>query len=410
MAPKISKDEKATKLSAALKANMKRRKSAKEIKSSGELYLGLMSGTSLDGVDASLIRTNAEDKIEFLGNFHLPYPEAFKVELKNLLDKVSNLVDISEKARSLLEKVEYKQVETNLTNFHIFATASLLKKTNLKSSQLKAIGFHGQTIYHNPSQKISWQIGDAELMAKTLRSDIIYDFRSKDIEFNGQGAPLVPVFHKAITAGLEMPLAVLNIGGVANLTYIDHETMAAFDTGPGNALINDAMMKYYGKDFDEDGKVAASGSINQALIEKALEADYFKANYPKSLDRNYFNSVLELMKYLSPADLIANLTFFTASSIALSLKSLPKFPKALYLCGGGVHNQQMIKWLKSLLLNNCEVVNISSINPELNPDYIESAAFAYLAARFCHNLPSSFPSTTGTSQEIICGKLCAARN
>lgn len=359
-----------------------------------ELYIGLMSGTSCDGVDASLVRTDGEDNFQAIENLHLPYPQNFREKLKKLCINISpNLYEI----------------EAELTNFHAQAVKLLLKKANKPDNQIKALGFHGQTIFHNAAQGVSVQIGNPHSLAQKTHIDVIHDFRRRDISLGGQGAPLVPIFHKLLTKNYAMSLAVINIGGVANITYIDSQQnqLIAFDTGPGNALIDDVTSKYFSKNYDEGGKIAATGTIDMMFIEEILDIEYFKKPYPKSLDRNEFSLILDKLQLHAPKDIIATLTYFSAASIVKAIEILPKLPAKIFFCGGGGKNMQLISWIKEILRQKhivIEIENISDIRG-CDLDFIESQAFAYIAARFFKKLPSAFPSTTAASQANICGCL-----
>ncbi len=356
-----------------------------------ELYIGFMSGTSLDGVDASLVRTDGANKFEPIYDLHLQYPNEFRNKMRNLLSSTEH----------------YLALEKQLTEFHIEATTTLLEKANLKPQSIKALGFHGQTLLHNPEQRITLQIGNPHLLAQKTKIDVIHDFRRRDIALGGFGAPLVPIFHKLLMQQQCFPVAVLNIGGVANITYIDENNLIAFDTGPGSALIDDAMQKYFNKNFDHNGEVAKIGKIDQLIVDQALKQSYFTTPYPKALDRNKFKFLEKTLSNHNPEDIIASLTYFSSASIAIGVDMLPEQPKQIFLCGGGSNNHQMIKWLAEILLQKnyrCSIENISKIN-NLDPDYIESQAFAYLAARFFKKLPGAFKSTTNTSQDNVCGCL-----
>lgn len=354
-----------------------------------ELYIGFMSGTSLDGLDASLIRTNGVDEFEAIENLHIPYPTNFRENTRELFLNMGPFLDI----------------EKELTEFHIEATHKLLQKAKLAAKDIKALGFHGQTIFHKPSEGVTLQIGNPHLLAQKTSIDVIHDFRRRDVSLGGQGAPLVPIFHKLLMQGQNLPVAVVNIGGVANITYIDEDDLIAFDTGPGSALIDDAMLKYFSQPFDKNGKVSASGTVDISIVDQVLAGEYFKAPYPKSLDRNEFSFLEPMLSKYLPADIIATLTYITAAAIVNAVRKLPEIPKKLFLCGGGSKNTQMSLWIEEILCKHglkCEVANISSVD-NLDPDYIESQAFAYLAARFYQNLPSAFPTTTNAVKSNICG-------
>ncbi|MDC0865280.1 anhydro-N-acetylmuramic acid kinase [Rickettsiaceae bacterium] len=356
-----------------------------------KLYIGFMSGTSLDGVDASLVKTDGDLKFEALGNTHIAYPKNIKLQIKDLTRNMDAL--------PILEK--------EITHYHIKAAQNLLEQKNLSSKDICALGFHGQTIMHKPEIGYTMQIGNPHMLAKNVNIDVVHDFRRSDLALWGQGAPLVPIFHKYLMQNQVQPAVVLNIGGVANLTYIDKKTLIAFDTGTGNALIDDAMRQYFNHEFDKNGKIASIGNVDHEIVNRAMSDEYFSQKYPKSLDRDHFKFLTKLLSNHTPEDIISTLTYITSATIAHGISNLPKTPEVITLCGGGAKNIQMISWLKSILLSKnikCKIEDISVIDNH-DPDYIESQAFAYLAARFCNNLPSAFPNTTGARKANICGCL-----
>jgi anhydro-N-acetylmuramic acid kinase len=357
-----------------------------------ELFIGYMSGTSCDGVDASLVQTDGKSMFRVIANTHIPYPQEFKFALKKL-------------SSQFMEPLE---IEKKLTEYHIEATLDLLKQTKYSSKDIKALGFHGQTILHKPNNQLIWQIGNPHLLAQGTGIDVVHDFRRRDISLGGQGAPLVPIFHKLLMQNQKLPVAVLNIGGVANITYIDEANeIVAFDTGPGNALIDDAMNKYFNKSYDKNGKIASQGRIDELVASEFLVNEYFQRSYPKSLDRNSFEYITGILANHSPEDIVATLTYITCTTILHAIEMLPNIPASVFLCGGGSKNTQIVNWLKLGLLEkgfNSIVENISTID-DLDADYVESQAFAYLAARFFKDLPSAFPTTTSAIRENICGCL-----
>lgn len=358
-----------------------------------ELYIGLMSGTSGDGVDASLVQTNGGDVFHNIADFYLPYPDELRGKLFNFFDNIAS----------------YLAIEKALTEYHVEAVRQLLNRGNYKNSDIKALGFHGHTVYHDPKNNSTWQAGNPHLLAQATGIDVIHDFRRRDLSLGGNGAPLVPIFHKYIVKDYTVPVAIINIGGVANITYVDNIAgkLIAFDTGPGNALINDATLKYYNQKYDDAGKIATTGAVDRSVVNSFFEHEYFKKSYPKSLDRNIFKFLLDSLNTYAAADIIATLTYITAGTIAQAIEILPQNPEKVFLCGGGSKNLRLVGWLKEILLQgsiNCEIENIDAVLG-LNADYVESQAFGYLAARFIHNLPSSFPETTGVSKSSICGCL-----
>lgn len=359
------------------------------------LFIGLMSGTSCDGIDASLIRTDGVNDLELLSNLHIPYPQDFSLSLKKLCTKFD----------------AYFDVELQLTDFHSLAVTQLLEQAGFKSNEIIAVGFHGQTILHKPENHITCQIGNPYQLSLATGIDVIYDFRRRDVSLGGSGAPLVPIFHKIIMKEQEMPLVVVNIGGVANLTYIDGDNIIAFDTGPGNSLIDDTMSKHFGLMMDDSGNIASKGKVHMKLLDTSFANDFFRQPYPKSLDRNNFDFVKKELETLSAEDKVATLTYFSAKAIAMAFDMLPKKVKQMFLCGGGSKNKQLIKYLSDCLKEkglNAKLANISSVN-NLDADFVESQAFGYLAARFMNKLPSAFRSTTGAKFDNICGSLVSHR-
>lgn len=355
------------------------------------LYIGLMSGTSCDGIDASLIKTDGLNYFEPISNFFLAYEP-----------------DLQQKIRSLFQDITpFLSVETIISKQHLIAVQTLLANSSCQTSDITAIGFHGQTIKHQPDAAISWQIGNPHLLAKNLQVKIIHDFRRGDLATGGQGAPLIPVFHQLLMQKQEKPCIVINIGGVANLTYIDHNELIAFDTGPGNALIDDFMLRAYQLTYDQNGEIAKTGMVDDHLVGSFLQNSYYQQTYPKSLDRNEYISILSQLSHLKKEDAVATLTRLTASSIIAGLKLLPKKPKHIFLCGGGARNNTLVADLKLLAKNQgvfAQINNISQLD-NIDSDYIESQGFAYLAARFLALIPSSFRNTTGTKRPNICGSL-----
>ena len=267
--------------------------------------IGLMSGTSLDGVDAALLETDGEDITRPGPGLTVPYDR----ETRALL--AAALVSARDVAQGAPVPHSIRDAERLLTQAHADAVQALLKKAGLAADQVALIGFHGQTILHRPERHWTWQIGDGGLLARLTSIDVVNDFRSADVKAGGQGAPLVPLYHAALArkSSLAPPLVLVNIGGVANVTYISGDLVLAFDTGPGNAPIDDWMHTHSGKPVDEDGAFAATGKVNDAALDKMLANPFFDRLPPKSLDRMDFGT--DAVKALSPADGAATLTAFT---------------------------------------------------------------------------------------------------
>lgn len=268
------------------------------------LSIGLMSGTSLDGIDVSLIRTNGEDKLEILANFHQPYEKDFQIELKEFLKSPK----------------DWSEIERKLTILNATAVNNLLEREKCRH-QVDIVGYHGQTIIHLPSKHFTWQLGDPNLLAKLIQIDVIGDFRRRDMAYGGQGAPFVPIYHRALVAKEEKPLLVLNIGGVSNLTYIGSDSLSSFDIGPGNALIDDLCLKLFNMQFDDGGKMASLGVVDRKLVDLFLQDEYFKIVPPKSLDRNHFVYLLEKLDNLNAWDQVATISYFTVAAIISSIRT-----------------------------------------------------------------------------------------
>ncbi len=348
-----------------------------------------MSGTSLDGIDLSIINTNGKDVYKYIKTYYFKYPniivqklskgiKEFKIGQNNSLIELSNLI----------------------TNFY---SEKILRISELKHVDL--VGFHGQTIYHNPSMKKSIQLGSPQLLANVLQKSVIFDFRSNDLKNNGQGAPLAPVYHRLLVKklNLELPCCFVNIGGISNISYVDNKNLIGFDTGPGNCLIDNITLKLYNLNFDNKGILASKGKINVKFLNLLLSDIYFKKNYPKSLDKNYFNHYLtpENISNINANDLLTTLCEFTVKSIYHSIISLPTKPKTIIYSGGGVKNLYLVKRLH-------DIIKIRSLNlnqHNFNTDFVESDLIAFLAARSLYKLPITFPQTTGIKKPLTGGIL-----
>ncbi len=334
--------------------------------------IGLMSGTSLDGVDAAWIDTDGESVRHFGPSLTLPYTPDLRRDLRAILDRAPSLNPADP---SLLD------VQARLTDAHADAVAALGIKAEL-------IGFHGQTILHDPGNRRTWQIGDAAALARATGLPVAYDFRSDDVAAGGQGAPLAPIFHAALAASLPKPLAVLNIGGVANLTHIGG-TLTACDTGPGCALLDDFTRARTGHAMDADGALAAAGTPDEAILRALLADPYFAVRAPKSLDRQHFIHALHAVAPLSTQDGAATLAAFTARAVAAS--PLASGVTQLLVTGGGRHNPAIMRALAA-----CVEARVAPVEAAgWDGDAIEAQCFAYLAARVVRGLPLSFPGTTG---------------
>ncbi len=351
--------------------------------------LGLMGGTSLDGVDAAVIRTDGEAITETGPALTIPYDSALRERIREVLG-AEKLPGAS------------AAVARAVTMAHVETVKALLAKSGFPLADLKLIGFHGHTILHRPDAGITRQIGDGSLLAKSLGVPVINDFRTADVAAGGQGAPLVPLFHRALARDMATPLAVLNLGGVGNVTWIGgpgDDEILAFDTGPGNALIDDWVRRHTGKAYDENGAIAAAGTVDQAALTALLTNPFFNRTPPKSLDRNHFN--ITVMAGLPVNDGAATLAAFTAQSVARAQEHLPAPPHRWLVTGGGRHNGALMKALRDAL--PVPVDAVESVG--WDGDALEAQAFAFLAVRSLRGLPLSLPRTTGVGRPMPGGKL-----
>ena len=351
------------------------------------MAIGLMSGTSIDGVDAALIDTDGIHQIDRMAFHSMPYEPEFADRVRAILGRAE--VD-----------AEIVAVEREFTLLHTKAVGRLLESAGVSAESVGVIGFHGHTIHHEPARGFTWQIGDGALLAAECGIDIVADCRSADVVGGGEGAPLAPVFHAALMAAFDKPVAVLNIGGVANVTWIGKDgALIAFDTGPGNALIDDWAYKNTGKPMDRDGAMARRGDIDVAVLEALLKTPYLKRMPPKSLDRNEFDT--SLAEPLLVEDGAATLSAFTIGCIKASLDYFPVPPARWVVCGGGRRNPALMAGLGSAL--GVPVEPMEALG--WDGDAIEAQAFAYLAVRKLKNLPTSFPETTGVAAPTTGGIL-----
>lgn len=348
--------------------------------------IGLMSGTSLDGVDAAWVETDG-DVVSALGpTLTFPYEDDLRSALRILLDRAPGL-DPEDPA--LTEAVQ------RLTETHARATLALGGTPDL-------IGFHGQTILHDPARRRTWQIGDAALLARLTGVAVAHDFRSADVAAGGQGAPFAPLFHAALARDLPKPLAVLNIGGVANVTWIGpDERLIAFDTGPGNGPLDDWVARHTGRSFDRDGALARAGTADAAVLRRLLAHPYFARPAPKSLDRLDFARALAAsgIEALSPQDGAATLVAFTATAAASA--PFPAPPRRWLVSGGGRRNPAIMDALRQALPAPVEPVEAVG----WDGDALEAQCFGFLAARIAAGLPLSLPETTGVPRPLPGGRL-----
>jgi anhydro-N-acetylmuramic acid kinase len=358
--------------------------------------IGLMSGTSLDGVDVALIETDGAR----IGAFGPAGYRAYSGEERDLLRQA--LADAAAMTVRDARPGVLARAEAMVTRAHAEAVRDFLRDHARTAGDIDVIGFHGQTVLHRPEQKLTVQIGDGAALARELGIAVVYDLRAADVAAGGQGAPLVPVYHRALVAALGRaePTVVVNIGGVANITYIDDDTLIACDTGPGNALLDDFMLRTTGEAVDRDGRAAAKGAVDERWIARAMERPFFGRRPPKSLDRNDFAALS--VEGMSIDDGAATLTAFTAASIARIASMLPKPPARWIVVGGGACNPTLMRMLAERLAP-ATVVRGSDLG--WSGDAVEAQAFAYLAARSMTGLPLTFPGTTGVPRPMTGGVL-----
>jgi anhydro-N-acetylmuramic acid kinase len=359
------------------------------------LHLGMMSGTSLDGVDAALVETDGERLGRCGAVLTLPIPAALRATLRALMDGAEGLARGDARLRA---------AEAALTALHADAVAALLAREGVGPGDVAAIGFHGQTLLHRPERRLTWQIGDAAALAAATGIFVVHDFRSADVAAGGQGAPLVPLFHAALAGAMPLPLAVLNLGGVGNLTFLGAAgEILAFDTGPANAPLDDWALTHTGTPRDEGGALALSGRVDEGVLAALLKHPYFAAPPPKSLDRLDFHQAIAAsgLSALGAADGAATLTAFTARAVAAALPHLPGPPRGWIVCGGGRHNPALMGALAAAL--SAPVIRAEEAG--WDGDAIEAQAFGFLAARSLRGLPLSLPGTTGVPAPMPGGRL-----
>ncbi len=389
--------------------------------------IGLMSGTSMDGIDLALVETDGESVLKRGPGLAVPYDPAFRERLRGALEDACGLGAADERPGSLAG------VEEELTFKHADAVARYLEEYGWDAGDIDILGFHGQTVMHRPEDHLTVQLGDGALLADKTGIRTACDFRSRDVAAGGEGAPLVPVYHQALagSTGLDLPICIVNIGGVANVTWIgEGDELLAFDTGPGNALIDDWMARHGAEPMDRDGKCALEGKLSEPRLARLLDNPYFAETPPKSLDRDAFS--LDAVEGLSLEAGAATLTAFTALSIARADFHFPMPPKQWIITGGGARNPALMGELQKRLDGEVmaadkiachNVTNDGDTDGETARDratsavasdvasdnwsseFMEAEAFAYLAVRCLKDLPLTFPGTTGVARPMTGGKV-----
>lgn len=349
--------------------------------------LGLMSGTSLDGVDAAIIETDGHRVLAHGPVSSLPYERDFRDRLRTALGQRSAPADLI----------------AEFTRMQAATVLELLAANGLAAADIDVIGFHGQTIFHDPANRLTVQIGDGQLMADLTGINTVAGFRLADVAAGGEGAPFAPLYHRALATELDGPLAVLNLGGVGNVTYIDGEIVLAFDTGPANALLDDWINRHTGAPFDAGGEIAARGVVDEARLARLLDHPYFDLTPPKSLDRDQF-PVAAVVEGLGLEAGAATLLRFTSESIRRALRHLPGRPKRWLLTGGGRKNPELVRLIGEAV--GAPVDPVEAVG--WRGDDLEAEAFAFLAVRSLSGLPLSLPTTTGVPSPMTGGTFYAA--
>tara|TARA_B110000261_G_scaffold117522_1_gene131167 strand:+ start:760 stop:1887 length:1128 start_codon:yes stop_codon:yes gene_type:complete len=364
--------------------------------------LGLMSGTSMDGIDASIIKSNGEDKYETVFDQYFEYNEEIYRELINIRGKINSSKNLKENS------IAIKTLERKITLFHAKICKQIIEECTI---DLDFVGFHGQTIFHSPNEKISRQLGDGDLLSSLLKKKVVYNFRKNDITNGGQGAPLAPIFHQVLVKQnkIKLPVCILNIGGIANITIISSENLndlKSYDIGPGNCLLDELVRKHSKEKYDKDGLLAKSGKTNEIILNQAIEAfDSIKKNKNLSFDIKDFD--LNFVRGLSLKDGLSTLVDFTASIIYETIvnenNSLKDKDFKILICGGGRKNLSLVNTIKKKLPKK---INLNLIDDyKIDGDFVESQAFAYLAVRSFLEKPISFPKTTNVKKPCVGGIL-----
>ncbi|KTD29625.1 MULTISPECIES: anhydro-N-acetylmuramic acid kinase [Legionella] len=361
-----------------------------------KLFIGLMSGTSMDGIDAALVDLSSSS---FIAGITRPY----SLETKHYLNATLNNERTTLKA--------YSQLNTLLGREFAHAALELMNTVHLPREAVQAIGSHGQTLCHDATADIPYtvQLGCPHTIAELTGITVVADFRTRDLVVGGQGAPFAPLYHQALFKGCDFPLAVINVGGIANVTYLANETtVSGYDLGPGNCLMDAWIKRNLGHDYDENGLWASSGKIIAPLLDKMLADPYFQRKQPKSIGKEYF-SLAWLESHLQPAysvhDVQATLLMLTATAIAEGIKKEAQAPNQLLICGGGAHNGALLTALTHLLpkikVNSTDSVHIS-------PDFIEATMFAWLAEKTLNKIPLDLSQITGAKRTTILGAIYPA--
>jgi anhydro-N-acetylmuramic acid kinase len=369
--------------------------------------IGLMSGTSMDGIDVALIETDGEAMVRRGPSLEIAYDPAFRRKLAHALDDAKTIAMREERPGCL------PAVETELTERHADAVHRFLSEKKIDPASISVIGFHGQTVLHRPELGLTVQIGDGQGLADSTGIPVVHDLRANDMIHGGQGAPLVPVYHQALAASLvanpgeEGTVAFVNIGGISNVTFLSaYQNPVAFDAGPGNALIDQWVQQNAGVPFDDGGRIASEGTVDEDIVAQCLAMAFFVKRPPKSLDRNDFSP--EIVAGLELADGARTLAAITARSILASAGHAPSPPKSWIICGGGRKNVILLNHLRALAEAKNDRVIVAE-DAGFNGDAMEAEAWAYLAVRSLRGLPITFPETTGVKAPVTGGILATPK-
>jgi anhydro-N-acetylmuramic acid kinase len=360
------------------------------LQNSPVLAIGVISGTSMDGIDVSIVETDGDTVVRPGPGRTFSYPEDLRRRLQDL---------IAEPARAQSEALD--DLDQAVTDAHIAAVRRFMDEADILAKNVSLIGFHGQTVYHRPEIRFTRQLGVGARVARELGIDTVSRFRHADVASGGEGAPFVPLYHRALASGLAQPLMILNLGGVGNVTYIDGDQVIAFDTGPASALLDDFIMRRRGLAFDENGQLASSGVVDEKLVADFMNNPFFDRPAPKSLDRQDFHARAKGVEGLPDADGAATLAAFTIESVIASLRHVPSRPQRWLVTGGGRQNAHFMKRLHERL--GVSVDPVEAVG--WNGDFLEAQAFGYLAVRSSQGLPLSLPTTTGVPHPMPGGEL-----
>ncbi len=362
-----------------------------------DLYIGLMSGTSLDGIDAALVRFEKE-RSTVIESACLPLSSNLKDEIRSLINPTTNEIN------------RLMTLDIQLGKSFAEAVQQLINKAKVQKQDIVAIGSHGQTIRHLPTAEhaTTLQIADPNIIAELTGITTVADFRRRDMAAGGQGAPLVPAFHEKIFRNTKKNRVILNLGGIANITLLPadkNKAVTGFDTGPANTLMNHWIQQHQNKSYDDSGEWAASGTINKDFLKQLLNDNYFKLTPPKSTGTEYFNPAwltkkLSAFPFLAAEDVQASLCAFTATTIKDAVNQHTNGAEEIIVCGGGVHNDFLLRQLKQLLPS---IEINSSEKYGLDPDYIEATAFAWLAKQTIEHKVGNLPGVTGASRSVVLG-------